>query len=127
MKPAGVYGGHQPLTPQLTPFRRRAKADQIHNGTLVRAWRRLVADGRLNALVSDEPLGWHLSIAHVLDSGRPGRYPTWDEIVHARQQLLPDEAFFAMVLPPAADYINLHPTTFHLHQIAWPPKERPPA
>lgn len=117
--------GPRPLHPQTTLFRRREKADMVINGTATSAWRRSVGDGRLNVLVADEPLGWHLSISHVLDTGRPGRYPIWDEITHARYQLLPTDAVFAIILPPPADYIACHPTTFHLHQIDWPPKERP--
>jgi hypothetical protein len=54
---------------------------------------------------------WHLSISH------PHRYPNWDEIHDARYQLVPDEVTMAMILPPKADYVNLHPNCFHLHQI----------
>ena len=45
--------------------------------------------------------GWHLSIS------APGRYPTWDEIAHARYSLLPADKHFAMVLPPEDQYVNL--------------------
>lgn len=86
---------------------------------------RRVADGLLQALAAHEPLGpagtyrWHLSISHVTNHlpPRPGRYPTWDEIAHARYELLPAELTFALLLPPADEYVAVHPTTFHLHEI----------
>jgi len=55
-------------------------------------------------------LGWHISVAH------PFRYPSWDEIAAARYALVPDDACMAMMLPPEAEYVNLHPNCFHLHE-----------
>jgi hypothetical protein len=55
--------------------------------------------------------GLHMSIAH------PTRYPSWDEVADARYALIPDEVTMAMVLPPSAQYVNLHPNCFHLHQL----------
>lgn len=55
--------------------------------------------------------GWHLSISH------PTRYPTWDEIKTARYELLPDEVTMGMLLPPSAEYVNVHPNCFHLHEV----------
>jgi hypothetical protein len=75
-----------------------------------------VGDGSLRALVAQEPAGWHLSISFVDDRGRPSRYPRWDEITHARAELLPAELGFVMHLPPDDDYVALHDTTFHLHE-----------
>jgi len=54
---------------------------------------------------------WHLSIS------ASRRYPTWDEIAEARYQLCPDNITMAMLLPPRGEYVNLHDTTFHLHEI----------
>lgn len=54
---------------------------------------------------------WHLSISH------PSRYPSWDEIKEARYRLTPDQITMAMILPPTAEYVNLHPNCFHLHEI----------
>jgi len=54
---------------------------------------------------------WHLSISH------PDRYPTWDELADARYELVPDQVTMAMLLPPKADYLNVHPHCFHLWQI----------
>lgn len=79
--------------------------------------RRCVHDGYLVAIVADEPgIGWHLSISHRRPNGDLVRYPTWDEIAHARDTFLPAELGFVMHLPPAGEYVALHDTTFHLHQ-----------
>lgn len=82
------------------------------------AWERRVGDGTLRVLISDEPEGLHLSISHrSASTRRPApRYPRWDEIAEARETFLPDEASFIMRLPPMADYVALHATTFHLHE-----------
>lgn len=55
---------------------------------------------------------WHLSIS------RRDRYPSWDEIRDARYALLPDDITMAMLLPPKAEYVNLHKNCFHLHELA---------
>lgn len=85
---------------------------------------RNVNDGHLTAIVAREPIGsdgamqWHLSISHRTNHRppRPGRYPTWDEIADARYLLLPDDRTFVMELPPPAEYVAVHDTTFHLHE-----------
>lgn len=83
---------------------------------------RNVHDGRLLVIVCREPvpgapMAWHLSISFRNHRGEPSRYPSWDEIADARYTLLPDDLTFAMLLPPAGEYVNAHPTTFHLHQL----------
>lgn len=89
-----------------------------------RAWQRDVEDGHLSVYVGREPMGdrplWHLSISHRTNeaSPRPGRYPTWDEIRDARERFIPDEVTVAMLLPPKAEYVNVHQTTFHLWEIS---------
>jgi hypothetical protein len=90
---------------------RVARIPGIEPGT--RALVRPVADGALGALLSRDPITgrWHLSISH------PRRYPTWDEIRDARYALIPDGVTMAMLLPPRAQYVNVHPNCFHLHQI----------
>jgi uncharacterized lipoprotein YmbA len=55
--------------------------------------------------------GWHLSIS------RRDSDPTWNEIATARYRLLPDVREMAMYLPSLAEYVNLHPYTFHLHEV----------
>lgn len=57
------------------------------------------------------PGRWHLSISH------PDRYPTWDEIVEARDRLLPDELHFCMGLPPRDFWLSVHPNCLHLWEI----------
>jgi len=53
----------------------------------------------------------HLSISH------PTRYPTWEEIKAARYDLMPHDVMVAMLLPPPADYVNIHPNCFHLWEL----------
>lgn len=58
------------------------------------------------------PFRWHLSIAH------PDRYPTWDEIVAARDQCLPHDRAFAQILPGSWDeWVNIHSFCFHLWEV----------
>lgn len=76
------------------------------------------ACGALNVILADESTReyketkrWHLSISH------PMRYPKWDEITDARYTLVPDHVTMAMILPPRAEYVNIHKNCFHLHEI----------
>lgn len=83
----------------------------------VRGFARHVGDGMLSAFVAIEPgIGWHLSISFIDHRGRNSRYPRWDEISHARYELLPTELRFVMELPPVDEYVAVHPTCFHLYQ-----------
>lgn len=107
--------GPDPLTTQLTPWRHVGHMPTAP-GWKADGYRRSVKDGSLRALVGEEPMGWHLSISFTDDCNRPTRYPTWDEIAHARYELLPGDVDFVMHLPPAGEYVALHPTTFHLHE-----------
>ena len=78
---------------------------------------RHVSDGLLYALVAEEPqIGWHMSISFRDNRGNLSRYPSWDEIAHARDELLLDDLEFVMFLPRSEDYVALHDTTFHLHE-----------
>jgi hypothetical protein len=83
----------------------------------MRAFRRIVRDGILTVIVSEDPrppiigaFDWHLSISH------PTRYPAWNEIAQARYDLLPDDITMVMFLPPRSEYVNVHKNCFHLHQ-----------
>ena len=74
--------------------------------------------GNLRVIITREPQeGWHLSISH------PARYPSWDEIAHARYNLLPQDLTFVMFLPPDSQYVNIEGgnsgragNVFHLHE-----------
>jgi hypothetical protein len=44
----------------------------------------------------------------------PGRWPRWDEVWHARTELLPEEIDVVMHLPREEDYAGMADTTFHL-------------
>ena len=80
------------------------------------AFRRNVHDGVLQAIVSIDDEHYHLSISHRRANGQHVRYPTWDEMTHARGELLPPDRWFAMYFPPSAAYVTEHPTTFHLFE-----------
>lgn len=62
-------------------------------------------------IVTDEPVGLHLSIS------RHDRDPSWDEIATVRYRLLPPDLSFGILLPPLAEYVNVHQFTFHLWQV----------
>lgn len=120
--------GPQPLVEQTTPWQQVPSGPVLplllQSGAVhVEVHQRDVEDGHLSAIVTREPSGpggkveWHLSISHRLDDRSPGRYPTWDEIAHARYELLPDNVTFAMMLPPRSEYVAVHDTTFHLHEV----------
>lgn len=114
--------GHRPITRQRSTWSEVGPAPLLPDG---RVWQRAVHDGHLTVIVAIEPIGpngtpaHHLSISHRTNHNPPrlGRYPTWDEITHARYELLPDDLTFAMFLPPSSEYVAVHDTTFHLHQV----------
>lgn len=102
-----------PLTKQRSSFVRTGTLDVL--GADAEVFERNVHDGKLRAIVGLEPDGWHLS----LSMHRPGgvqRYPTWDELAHARYKLVPDDVEMVMHLPPPEAYVSLHDTTFHLFE-----------
>jgi hypothetical protein len=67
--------------------------------------------GACRIIVGQGEAGWHLSISC------DRRYPTWDEVAKARYELIPDAVTMAMLLPPQAWFVNLHPTCLHLYEI----------
>lgn len=105
----------EPLTRQRSPWVPHT-AVRMAAGVVGASYTRNVTDGRLRAIVAEEPAGWHLSISFTNHRGVPSRYPGWDEIAHARDELLPPDVDFVMWLPRAGEYVNHHPTTFHLHE-----------
>jgi len=103
-----------PITRQRSPWIEREHAE--FDGVYTETYSRNVSDGTLWAFVAEEPQGWHLSISFRDQRGRLTRYPTWDEIAHARDALLPADVEFVMSLPKSGEYVALHDTTFHLHE-----------
>lgn len=103
-----------PLTRQRSPWVERELAN--FDGIDTKTFSRNVSDGTLWAFVAEEPQGWHLSISFRDRRGALSRYPSWDEITHARYQLMPSDIDVVMHLPRESEYIAVHPTTFHLHE-----------
>lgn len=62
-------------------------------------------------IVGNSPAGFHMSIS------AKKRYPTWDEISHARYKLLPGDITMAMLLPPESEYVNLSENCLHIWQV----------
>lgn len=67
--------------------------------------------GQLRAILTVDGGRQHLSVSCA------DRYPTWDEIADARYHFCKSDADMAIILPPAKDYINYHPFTFHVWEI----------
>lgn len=117
--------GPRPITRQRSAWV-EVPADRLAGLPLegCRVFARAVHDGALHVIVGVEPIGpdgaheWHLSISHRPPTARRApRYPTWDEITDARYSLLPDDRTFALLLPPRGEYVAVHDTTFHLHEV----------
>lgn len=105
---------HKPQNRQRSPWSEFKRETMLDVSFVWSA--RNVNDGRLIACVGEEPQGWHLSISFRNHRGDYSRYPTWDEIMHARTELLPADRTFVMFLPASGEYVNAHETTFHLHE-----------
>lgn len=112
-----------PITKQRSPWIEDNRLAAPIPGVPARAFRRRTHDGTLWAIVNELPeSGWHMSISFRNVKNEPSRYPTWDEIAHGRDELLPAEVHFVMHLPSSSEvYVAHHPTTFHLHE--YPPRE----
>jgi hypothetical protein len=80
-------------------------------GLLVEPGAQMYIMGACRIIVGRSTAGWHLSISCA------SRYPTWDELAKARYKLIPDAVTMAMLLPPQAEYVNLHPMTLHLWEL----------
>lgn len=117
----------RPLTRQRTEWLPSRLDDEVRalleraGCTEVMILRRRVHDGELRAIRSCDPPEhlWHLSVAHErvgLRKNRAPRYPSWDELAHARYELLPENIDVVMHLPPPDEYVSVEDTTFHLHE-----------
>lgn len=112
---------------QVPLDQRTASARAAYGPGEMTAYQRLVADGHLTALVDHElsegPDGdrwlWHVSISHRTNTHppKPGRYPSWDELVAARFLFMPAGAQVIMCLPPRDQWVNEHDTCFHLWEL----------
>jgi len=67
--------------------------------------------GPCQVLVSHPRSGWHLSVS------RKDRLPTWEEVRDARYALVPDEVTMALLLPPRAEYVNLHDYCLQAYEV----------
>lgn len=83
----------------------------------MRGYEATAPDGELHAIVTHEPTGWHLSVSFRPLRGAPLRLPSWDELKDARYRFLPDRAHMAALLPPRAEWVDIHPTCLHLWEI----------
>jgi hypothetical protein len=69
--------------------------------------------GPLRVIMSIEEHQWSIQVKHVSVSCRD-RYPTWDEILDVRESFFEDRLHVAQMLPPKAQYVNVHKNCFHL-------------
>lgn len=111
-----------PMTKQRSPWQEIDPGDRgLDLASIgsegVRMFVRQVGDGTLRSILAHEEGKWHLSISFVDHKGNPRRYPKWDEISHARYELMPADLYVAMILPPPDEFVAVHATTFHLHEI----------
>lgn len=90
-------------------------------GATERAYRADTEKGTLVAILTRDPVCadgrtlWHLSISHQDRNGKPDRYPTWDELKHAKYQLVPDDVVMILIFPrKTSEYVDVHATTLHL-------------
>lgn len=73
---------------------------------------RLFRYGRRGGIILSRDDGrLHLSISF------PDRLPTWDEIKHAREELLPEDAFFCVPYPPKKYWMSVHAYAMHLYEV----------
>jgi hypothetical protein len=125
-----MTGTRAPITKQRSEWRditdmaaNAIAVTEASGATDVQVFVRLVGDGLLHAIRSVDAGKLHLSVSWAPQSERQARrgsvrYPTWDELADARDVLLPDHLAFGMILPKRAEYVAVHPTTFHLHEMA---------
>jgi hypothetical protein len=79
---------------------------------------RAFRNGHLTALLGREPVvpgdwRWHLSISAA------NRVPTWEELAGAAHDLRPGVPM-GVGIPPRSWWLNVHPHTLHLWELADP-------
>lgn len=118
-------------TKQRSKYRELALDDPVTVDKITRAleaagalnvglWWRKVGDGVLRVVCEETVAGWHMALTHA-QRGKggtlsPGRWPRYDELYHARLELLPEHIDVVLHLPREEDYNALEDTTFHLHE-----------
>lgn len=114
------YGaGHGGNTPNLPIIREvlpeNMDAHQRQLLTMLQPGTRVFRMGRCKIFLSPpfENKGWHMSIS--VDD----RYPTWDEVAKVWYELVPEGGtrIGAMILPPKAEYVNIHNFCFQVHEL----------
>lgn len=45
------------------------------------------------------------------------RLPSYEEIKHARYELIPNEVTMAQIFPPKEEFVNVHEYCLHLYEI----------
>jgi len=70
---------------------------------------------KLAVIASDEPTAAHGQLLHVSLS-HPHKLPEWETVTMVRDAFFGADIDVMMVLPQAADYVNVHRYTFHLWQ-----------
>ena len=101
-----------PATKQRSPW--VLSGPMVIEGVEHETAHRSVHDGQLVAIWGEDSAGWHMSISHRGANAQPGRYPSKEELAHAREVLLPMQpAYIVRRSPMSADTIA-HATVFHL-------------
>ncbi len=123
MTPESLSGIPGTISPETARIRWHRQADDRHGN---RVYAAAVADGALVALVSQDevrpglPL-WHLSVSFRDHEGGLTRLPTWDELKHAKFQLVPANVPMVLIFPRrGVPYVDLHQTTLHLWESTEP-------
>lgn len=97
---------------------------EAQGSTNVQVWSKPTGDGELRFIIAEEMGGWHLSVTHAKRSKgglfTAGRYPTWLELVEARQAALETETEFAVLMPGPAELEEVPDATLHLYE--FPPR-----
>lgn len=57
-----------------------------------------------------EPSGWWMHVSCSM----PNRLPNWDEYRAVKELFVGRERFAYQVLPPAKEYVNIHPNVLHM-------------
>lgn len=100
------------------------EALEAQGSTNVQVWSKPTGDGELRFIIAEEVGGWHLSVTHAKrgKGGKltAGRYPTWTELIEARQAAIETETEFMVLMPSLAELEEVPDATLHLYE--FPPR-----